>query len=481
MPVSYTELEASGAWDDTHAGGCLNHATWVINPQFVLRVQKKSEITIFLNTPPAETLGTSIGFYVTKTPAESSLVFDMKSKDIVKKAAFKKGAENAVRFVAEAGSYNIIPATFKPGYKSKFSLTVYSDNLEPEGVTLSRLEGTDISVQGKWEEHSAGGSTSNYESWLKNPRYYLLVKKPMKLGGVLVQSPGKSFGDDETHAPIGFFVVKGDSDGNPKTAKPTDLIARGGYEPEKDVAAVWEIEPSVDPYVIVPSTFDAGVKLTYQFSLLIDPAVREYVELATSPPGISREEYEQQFKAEALLAKLQKTINVIGVNVADLVNLVEQAGLSALDGPVGDLHVDVQRLQKVLLVLKTAQLTGDEDIKLPADFHTPIKRPTPSVQVNPDGSTAPPPPPKSSGPPPPPKPKEEPVKGAAYESSTNMDDLTAILKLGRAQLKNAADRKLKEKPPEKDAFCAFNMEKIFARRQAMEGEDEDEEDDDDWD
>jgi len=58
--------------------------------------------------------------------------------------------------------------------------------------------------------------------------------------------------------------------------------------------------------------------------------------------------------------------------------------------------------------------------------------------------------------------------------------LINILKQGRAQLKSAADRKLKEKPPEKDAFCAFNMDLLSKRRVAIEGEDE-EEDDDDWD
>lgn len=53
--------------------------------------------------------------------------------------------------------------------------------------------------------------------------------------------------------------------------------------------------------------------------------------------------------------------------------------------------------------------------------------------------------------------------------------------LGMAKLKSAKDRVLPPPPP-KMSFLPFNMEKIVARRAAIEGESEDEEEelDEEW-
>jgi hypothetical protein len=53
--------------------------------------------------------------------------------------------------------------------------------------------------------------------------------------------------------------------------------------------------------------------------------------------------------------------------------------------------------------------------------------------------------------------------------------------LGMAKLKSAKDRVIPPPPPPK-SFLPFNMEKIVARRAAMEGESEDEEEelDEEW-
>lgn len=450
----------------------MNHTTWVNNPQFQLTTDKRAEVLVFLSVPEnQEQFNTSIGFYIAKTDPESGVLLELKSKDIVKKAAFRKGHEVAVKATLEAGSYNIVASTFKPGFKSQFQLSVYSDN--KTGTTLKALTGGDISIKGKWEEHNAGGATNNYESWMRNPRYFLTVRKSLRIGAVLVQSPGKQF-EDEQFQPIGFLVTRSDGQGNPRTSKDTDLIARAGFEPEKDVSTVFDIEPSVDPYIIVPSTFDAGVKLTYQLTLLVDPQAREFIELSDAPPTHSAEEWADQFKAEALLSKMQRAINTAAASTNDLASLVELAALNALSIPVQDLQNSVLKFQKLLNALKTAQLMGEEDIVVPKDLI--------SATAAAARGAIPPPPPSTGGAPPPPPPVKpaDVVKGASYE--TPESELLNILKAGRAQLKSAADRKLAEKPVEADPFSAFNMGKILARRSAIEGEDEEEDDDDDdWD
>jgi hypothetical protein len=472
VPDAYTELIVKSQWDDVHAGGCLNHTTWINNPQFHFTTDKRAEVLVFLSVPEnQENFSTSIGFYMAKSDPESGVLLELKSKDIIKKAAFRKGHEVAVKATLEAGSYNIIASTFKPGYKSSFQLSVYSDN--KSGSVLKALTGGDVSFKGKWEDHNSGGAPGqSTDGWLRNPRYFLTVRKALRLGAVLVQSPGKQF-EDEQFQPIGFLITRSDGQGNPRTTKDTDLIARAGFEPEKDVSTVFDIEPSVDPYVIVPSTFDSGVKLSYQLTLLVDPMSREFVELSDAPPTHSQEEWAEQFKAEALLSKMQKAINTAAASTNDLAGLVELASLNALSGPVTDLQNSVLKFQKLLNALKAAQLMGEEDIVVPKDLI--------AVSARSGGSVPPPPPPSTGGAPPPPPPvaPKDVVKGAAYE--TPESELLNILKAGRAQLKSAGERKLAEKPVEKDPFSAFNMGKILARRSAIEGEEEDEEDDDDWD
>jgi len=96
------------------------------------------------------------------------------------------------------------------------------------------------------------------------------------------------------------------------------------------VSTTFDIDPSVEPYIIVPSTFDPDVKLTYQLTVLVDPAFKDFVEFSDTPPNISKEDYEEQFKADALLAKLQKSINSAALSTSDVSNIVDSAGLTAL-------------------------------------------------------------------------------------------------------------------------------------------------------
>lgn len=506
-PEVYKELNASSAWDEHHSGGCLNYTTWMNNPQFLFTTDKKTEVVVYLSTGLKDEelkAFSGIGFYVVRTDPASGYRLELNPKDILKKASFRKAQQVMIRFQADPGSYNIIASTFRPGYYTSFDVTVFSDNID--GSTLTALDNADVTFDGQWDSKTAGGNTSNYEKWITNPRYYITVKKPVKLGLTLVQTQDKD--DSAAYQAIGFTVTPTDGEGNPRTSKSTDLIAVAGFEAERDISAVFELEPSLDPYVVIPSTFDADIHLPYRLSLQFDPANAEFIDFVDKVPQ-SLDGDEDQFKAEVLLSKLQKCINSTSLSSIDLINLIDKAGLTFLSPTAQELQQIVHKLQTVLNALKAPELFSS-DHALPEDEATEV------TEVTTPGSTppAPPPPPPEGGPSPPPPPppstntttststgtssassggidSESIKKGVTLKKTTPgqerkapsnpQEEMLDIIKSGRAQLKSAANRKLKEKPVEKDLFCSFNMEMLSRRRAFEDEEDKEEDDDDDWD
>lgn len=495
VPLVYKEMSATSKWDEHHSGGCLNYTTWVNNPQFLFTTDKKSEVVIYLNTNlDDETLKTfsGIGFYVVRMDPNSTYRLELNPKDILKKASFRKSKEVMVRFQAEPGSYNIIASTFRPGYFTDFQVTVFSDNME--GSTLEALENANITFDGCWDKNNAGGNTRNYEKWITNPRYYITVKKPMKLGLTLVQ---ENVEESENYPAIGFTVTPTDGEGNPLTSKASDLLAVAGFETERDISAAFELQPSVDPYVVIPTTFDPDIHRTFSLALQFDPSNASFVEFLDVVPK-SLEGDEDQFKAEVLLSKLQKCINNTSLSSIDLVQLIDSAGLTFLSSTAHELQAIAAKLQTVLNALKAPELFSSDELETPVE----------EVEVTPPTGDVPPPPiPPVDGtpqPPPPPPPSstttssqptsigDSITKGVALKKtsapqettqkySNPQEEMLSIIKSGRAQLKSASNRKLKEKPVEKDLFCSFNME-MLSRRRAFEDETDDhEDDDDDWD
>ena len=507
LPVTHQEFNGDAEWTSETAGGCLNQLTWATNPQFQFTTDKKSEVVIFLSVPSLDSAEkiqdfSGIGFYVVPSHADSPVRLDMAPKDVIKKASFRRSNEVAVQVTLEAGSYNIVPSTLKAGYCASFTVTVFTDNLS--SAEFRNLSGSATVFRGQWEKDNAGGNTANMEKWLTNPRYYISAKKAVKMSVLLLQKPELSVakGDQvegSSWKAVGLVVTNGDTEGRPRTSQATDLIAAAPFEAERDVVATFELEPTLEPFVVVPSTFEAGLFGTYSLSFIYDPALKSSVTISTTPPNISDADLQEQLQAEVLVAKLQKCVNTTAASSVELGRLIKLAGLSALDSPASQLNAVVKKLQALLNALKAPELYAKE-VEAEA-----AKVAEASAEVLPG---PPPPPPPAGGIP---KAPTAPSSGASgsvesdevYDGaskglkpagerkvapktySSPQEEMLAMIAAGRAQLKNAADRKLKEKPVDQDSLlCAFanSFDLITARRRAVEGEDEaDNDDDDDWD
>ena len=513
LGLSYKEFSGDAEWNSETAGGCLNHLTWIYNPQFQFSTDVKCEVTIFLSVPSLDSADkiqafSGIGFYVVSSDSKSPVRLEMAPKDVSKKASFRRSAEVAIQMTLEPGSYNIVPCTLKAGHCAPFTVTLFTDNTQ--SAEFRNLSGAIKSFRGGWDESNAGGNTSNMEKWLKNPRYYIAAKRSVKMTVLLLQRPELSAAkgdpvDSSSWKPVGFVVTNGDVDGRPKTSQSSDLVAAAPFEAERDVTATFELEATIEPYVVVPSTFESGQHSTFSLAFVFDPALHEHVVISTTPPNISDADLQEQLQAEVLLAKLQKCVNSTAASSVELGRLIKMAGLNALDSPASQLNAIVRKLQALLNALKAPELYAKEAEEEAAK------------QAEAASSVLP-------GPPPPPPPAASSSSSSSSSSATSttktasgsleseevydgsskglkpagerkmapktysspQEEMLAMIAQGRAQLKNAADRKLNQKPVDKDSLlCAFanSFEMITARRRAVEGEDETEEgeDDDDWD
>jgi hypothetical protein len=506
LPQPLQEFSGNAEWAAETAGGCLNQMTWVFNPQFQFTTDKKCEATIFLSVPSLDSAEkiqafSGIGFYLVASDPNSPVRLEMSPKDVIKKASFRRSNEVALQVTLEAGSYNIIPATLKAGFCAPFTVSLFTDNLT--SAEFRNLSGSVKSFRGEWTEANSGGNTSNMEKWLTNARYYIAAKKYVKMSVLLLQRPELSAAkgdqvENSTWKAVGFVVTNGDVDGHPKTSQATDLIAAAPFEAERDVAATFVLEPTIEPFVVIPSTFEAGQLGTYSLSFIMDPAVADAIHITTTPPNISEAELQEQLQAEVLVAKLQKCVNTTASSAAELSRLIKLAGLSALDSPSSQLTAVVRKLQALLNALKAPELYAKEIEAEAAQ----VAEASAAVLPGPP----PPPPPTGGVPKAPAAPShasgtvesDEVYDGsskglkpagernlAPKTYSSPQEEMLAMIAQGRAQLKSAADRKLKDKPADKDSLlCAFanSFDMITARRRAVEGEDETEDDDDDdWD
>ena len=117
----------TGHWTSTMSGGCTNHSSWRSNPSFTIRNKAppgvENQITFVLTTEAAQNdfqNAPSVGIYLLQG---SEVVGHCKS--------FAQHVHYIAQFPVEDTSfaplYNLLVATFNPGFLGKFMLTASSD------------------------------------------------------------------------------------------------------------------------------------------------------------------------------------------------------------------------------------------------------------------------------------------------------------------------------------------------------------------
>eukprot|EP01127_Copromyxa_protea_P006068 TRINITY_DN1587_c0_g1_i3.p1 TRINITY_DN1587_c0_g1~~TRINITY_DN1587_c0_g1_i3.p1 ORF type:complete len:922 (-),score=203.17 TRINITY_DN1587_c0_g1_i3:56-2821(-) len=237
-------------------GGCINHPTWMNNPQLRVCVSERSTVFIALQQWDAR-LETH---RYTDYPTSGIMVIQRDQQDdyrqehlesrskIVALSPYLNIRESSVSFKAQANQhYTVLFSKFLPGVEGKFTATVCSQH-SPVHVTPLMFSKPKTSVKGEWVGPTAGGCP-NWVTWHRSPQYVLHVPKSQKVTVTIVQERR------EVMNFIGFHIFPA----NPfkrDVLDPESYIFQCKYQNSATVSA----SPILDAgfYNILAATFEPG-------------------------------------------------------------------------------------------------------------------------------------------------------------------------------------------------------------------------------
>jgi hypothetical protein len=256
VPSSWSRAAEFGEWSRKGgtAGGCTNFPFWRFNPQLTLNVPTQAAVSLLLSQPSQRLKGTmypQIGLYVAKAKTAGFKKLDMPKADVLFGHEFVGSREQTVDLVLPPGSYAIMASTYNPGHESPHSVTVFS---EAKVELLPAKDWYKCTVNGVWRGATAAGCSNNPQ-WANNSQYQLEL--PQQTTVTVLLAPHNT--PKKPH--IGFLVFR-DAGSRLKTA--TAPLHTASFV---DAPVSAELTLAAGRYVIVPSTFDAGVELEFQLSV----------------------------------------------------------------------------------------------------------------------------------------------------------------------------------------------------------------------
>ncbi|KAL1514592.1 hypothetical protein AB1Y20_003686 [Prymnesium parvum] len=120
---------------------------------------------------------------------------------------------------------------------------------------------------GRWAAGSNGGCPKD-PTWINNPQYLILPAPDAEASFTI------ELHSDEQKLPIGFVVLKAPKDGSGRCVDPklrkSDVIHKSTWRatsPEKPILAEVVLPASVNGYIVIPSTHDAGPLAAFELKV----------------------------------------------------------------------------------------------------------------------------------------------------------------------------------------------------------------------
>jgi len=182
-----------------------------------------------------------------------------------------RNCETVIKYLSSLAL--IVPCTFNPGQEARYQLRVISNNAHPPLKLLPPMPL--VSVKGAWEGKTAGGTINNKATWKNNPQFALHVTKAMALTFVLTQHRPET----ESAYGIGFIIFGGNGE-KIETPIASNMVLKGDYRPDRTVRQTATVPARATPYIVVPSTFEAGQECSFTLSVTCDDSsMEEHVRL----------------------------------------------------------------------------------------------------------------------------------------------------------------------------------------------------------
>jgi len=115
-------MTVNGAWQRGRDGGCMNNQSWANNPKFVIKPNKKKDVTISLSLKQSREPYEPIGFYVFGNADKAGLSRDtlLATSEFVNAPVVSAD----VNVKGDTGPWAVLPVTFKPGKHISFDLII---------------------------------------------------------------------------------------------------------------------------------------------------------------------------------------------------------------------------------------------------------------------------------------------------------------------------------------------------------------------
>eukprot|EP01102_Stenamoeba_stenopodia_P021684 TRINITY_DN8814_c0_g1_i3.p1 TRINITY_DN8814_c0_g1~~TRINITY_DN8814_c0_g1_i3.p1 ORF type:complete len:994 (+),score=230.58 TRINITY_DN8814_c0_g1_i3:54-3035(+) len=309
-PHSWNSISLKDEWKGKTAGGCKNNASWVHNPQFLLKVNRPCNVLLILTQhtdKPAShgfyvfnSSGSPNGniFYPDETKVVTKSIFiddeevwkeldlygcrkaetpDMIEEDSSKGAVSIPGNKTTRSLTVhesssgqpfEIRSYTIVPSTFDAKIERHFTITVFYDgSIDNVSFTpVPPLQLKEVRVQGSWEQNSSGGCINFPITFKNNPHYYFRSSHAVKSIVLLNQHPSATGGPTQT---IGFYITTvGETGRRLLRVTKQQLIAKSQFINKSYVWIEFDMEAN-EKYVIIVCTFSPRVLGHYTLSVLV--------------------------------------------------------------------------------------------------------------------------------------------------------------------------------------------------------------------
>lgn len=242
------------------------------NPQFVMTIEKPTQVLVTLRQTKANAPIRPIAFHVFQVRNIAHSFPELPSYGAVISCEF-----SPVRYQCAAGllddhemKYVIVPQvndlTF--GEQCSFELGIKAANpLSNPKITLVPTLHTTL-ARGAWTPETSGGSAA-FPSWRINQQFHLKVYQPMDLHLYLTQHSG---------APefLGCYIVRSDDGRHVMHLSRKRLINNDLKFRKRLEIASGRLQLTPGSYIIIPATYEPGIHMNFTLSLLTQADQRDY-------------------------------------------------------------------------------------------------------------------------------------------------------------------------------------------------------------
>ncbi|KAL1730986.1 hypothetical protein EV714DRAFT_283704 [Schizophyllum commune] len=244
-----------------NSGGNANYPTFMINPQYHLKLyppkrgdaRAKSSVSISLQTSREVPVNVAVAW------SQGERVYQLLESNIAASSGAYNYGMARLSTQLSPGDYTLIVSAFEPKYRGPFTLKLETDNVAE--LTPIPQEGAGMyatTLRGAWDADTAAGSPS-FRRYERNPMYTFTLKVPTRIKARLqLTSPStsSSTSPSPTHTTALNLTIYPAGEAR---AFNDHVATSGPYDDALPGVCTPEVTLQPGKYVLVPSTYNPGV------------------------------------------------------------------------------------------------------------------------------------------------------------------------------------------------------------------------------